>query len=98
MKDVNLDINQGEVFTVLGHNGAGKTTLIYLIAGMHAPTEGNAFIYNLNIRKDLPLIQQQIGLCQQFDVLFENLTVEEHLVFVCDIKNMPKERMLSSIE
>lgn len=54
MRNIDLSIKEGEVFTVLGHNGAGKTTLIYLIAGMHNPTEGNAYIYNMNIKKDLP--------------------------------------------
>jgi ABC-type multidrug transport system ATPase subunit len=60
-----------------------------MMTGIHAPDGGDATIYGLNIKTDMPTIQQNLGLCQQFDVLFEDLTVSEHLDFVCEMKNMP---------
>lgn len=59
-----FSIKQGEIFTILGHNGAGKTTAIYMLTGVHQPTTGDAEIYGLNINRDMPIIQQNIGLCQ----------------------------------
>ena len=92
VKNLDLRIKEDEVFTLLGHNGAGKTSLMYMLTGMYPPSEGTAIIDGLDIRKDLPSIQKRIGFCQQFDVLFEKLTVKEHLEFVCLIKNFPSER------
>ena len=83
----------GEVFTILGHNGAGKTTAIYMLTGMHKTTSGDATIYNNRITKDIYKVQQNLGLCQQFDVLFDLLTVTEHLALVCEIKNLPDEHV-----
>ena len=88
VNDLSFAIRQGEVFTFLGHNGAGKTTTIYMLTGMLAPTKGTALVYGQDIRKELKEVQQNIGLCQQFDVLFDQLTVQEHLELVCEIKGV----------
>lgn len=72
---LSFSIKKGEIFTILGHNGAGKTTAIYMLTGMLKPTAGGASVYGYKIRDNMHKIQQNLGLCQQFDVLFENLTV-----------------------
>ena len=74
-----MSIKKGEIFTILGHNGAGKTTAIYMLTGVLKATSGDATVYGQSISKDMDQVQQNLGLCQQFDVLFENLTVVEHL-------------------
>lgn len=96
--NLKISIKQGEIFTILGHNGAGKTTAINMLTGIHAPSDGDALVYGLSIRKDMSVIQLNIGLCQQFDVLFDELTVSEHLEFICNMKNMPVEERNSAIE
>lgn len=82
----------------MGHNGAGKTTAINMLTGMFESTSGDALIYNNSILTDMPTIQSNIGLCQQFDVLFDFLTVTEHLDFICEMKNMPAQQKIDSID
>ena len=89
--DLTLSIRAGEVFTILGHNGAGKTTTIYMLTGVLKPSGGNAYVYGADIVNNMHQVQQNLGLCQQFDVLFDMLTIRQHLVFACEIKNMPLE-------
>jgi ATP-binding cassette subfamily A (ABC1) protein 3 len=84
-----FSIKEGEIFAFLGHNGAGKTTAIYMLTGMLKASSGDAYVYGNSINKGIDKVQRNLGLCQQFDVLFDNLTVKEHLKFVCEIKDIP---------
>lgn len=93
-----MSIKEGEVFTFLGHNGAGKTTAIFMMTGMLKPSDGNAVIYGNSIIDDADSVQKNLGLCQQFDVLFDLLTVKEHLVLVCDLKNYQKEDIARTVD
>lgn len=88
--NLSVQINGNEVFALLGHNGAGKTTAIQMITGILRPTAGNAVIYGHNLVTDLDGVRQSLGLCQQFDVLFDHLTCKEHLMLVCELKDIPK--------
>jgi ABC-type multidrug transport system ATPase subunit len=74
-----VSIKGNEVFTILGHNGAGKTTAIYMLTGMLEPTSGDATLYNDSVVTDLDDVRRNLGLCQQFDVLYNELTAYEHL-------------------
>jgi len=83
-----VSIKGNEVFTILGHNGAGKTTAIYMLTGMLEPTSGDATLYNDSVVTDLDDVRRNLGLCQQFDVLYNELTAYEHLQLTCRIKNI----------
>lgn len=96
--ELTLSIKQGEVFTILGHNGAGKTTAINMLTGMLQTTSGTAKIYGYDITKNIDKVQQNLGLCQQFDVLYDKLTVIQHMNLVCEIKNVPRDQVTSLIE
>ena len=85
---MNISIKGNEVFTLLGHNGAGKTTAIYMLTGMLNPTGGNAVLYDSTVSSEMDEIRKNLGLCQQFDVLYDELTAEEHLEFACKIKDV----------
>ncbi len=85
------------MFTFLVHNGAGKTTTIYMLTGMLDITEGDCMVYNYSVKKHSSIVQKNLGLCQQFDVLFDTLTVYQHLWLVCEIKNMPAELIETAI-
>jgi ATP-binding cassette subfamily A (ABC1) protein 3 len=74
VNDLSLDINANEVFCLLGHNGAGKTTAIQILTGIVAPSSGDASVYGSKLRSDIDGVRRSIGLCQQFDVLFDDLT------------------------
>jgi len=89
---VHFCIRKGEMFGLLGPNGAGKTTLISMLTGMYPPTAGQAFIGGFNLREDLPKIQVSIGVCPQFDILWPELTVEEHILFYARLKGVQPDK------
>jgi ABC-type multidrug transport system ATPase subunit len=58
---------------------------------MFKPTSGNAWLSGYDIKNNLELVQLQIGVCPQFDVLWDELTVEEHLLFYARLKGVRPE-------
>lgn len=76
---------------LLGHNGAGKTTLIDIISGHNKKTSGLVQIDGYNIDSHPSEARRRVGFCPQFDVLFERLTVEEHLFFYGIVKGARDE-------
>ncbi|XP_063962912.1 phospholipid-transporting ATPase ABCA1-like isoform X2 [Lytechinus pictus] len=84
----NLSVNfyEGQITSFLGHNGAGKTTTMSILTGLFPPTEGTAYIYGRDIRTSIDEIRQSLGMCPQHNVLFDRLTVAEHLWFYARLK------------
>jgi len=78
---VSMKMYEGEIFALLGHNGAGKTTTISMLTGMFAPSGGTAFVNGYDITSDLDRARDNLGLCPQHNMLFDKLTVSEHLRF-----------------
>ena len=64
---------------LLGHNGAGKTTTINILTGMLSATTGRAHVLGMDISSEMTQIRKSIGCCPQHDVLWPQLTVEQHL-------------------
>jgi len=75
-----------EIFCLLGENGAGKTTLIKIICGIKKPDNGNIIYEGQNLHEHKSIIYNNIGYCPQENILFEHLTVEEHLKYFCEIR------------
>ena len=88
LDDVTLQMQKGQIFGLLGHNGAGKSTLMSILCGMAYPTSGHATIFGLDCGKDVDRIRPQMGVCLQKDILFNGLSVYEHLVVVAGLKGM----------
>jgi ABC-2 type transport system ATP-binding protein len=65
LKNINLDISQGEIFALLGPNGAGKTTLISIICGLVNPSEGKVLADGHDVVRDYRAARRQIGLVPQ---------------------------------
>ena len=78
---LNLKIFQGQLTALLGHNGAGKSTTFSMLTGVIPSSSGTAYIDNYDIRNALPQIRKCLGLCPQYNILFDTLTVMEHLKF-----------------
>mmetsp|Transcript_12717 Transcript_12717/g.12847 ORF Transcript_12717/g.12847 Transcript_12717/m.12847 type:complete len:450 (+) Transcript_12717:1285-2634(+) len=89
VKRMCLKINEGELFGLLGPNGAGKTTLISMLTGLYKPDGGNAWIGGFDIINELDQVQLVMGVCPQFDILWPELTVYEHLLFYARLKGIP---------
>ena len=77
---------KGQITALLGHNGAGKTTTMSILTGLFTATSGEAHINGYNITNEMDLIRQSLGICPQHNVLFDRLTVTEHLAFFALLK------------
>ncbi|MCE7890159.1 MAG: ABC transporter ATP-binding protein [Sorangiineae bacterium PRO1] len=85
VKDLNLEVESGEIFGVLGPNGAGKSTTIRMLCGILDPSGGEGSVVGLDIRKEAERIKERIGYMTQRFSLYEDLSVEENLAFYAGI-------------
>lgn len=88
--NLNLEINEGEFFTMLGPSGCGKTTTLRALLGFNEVTKGNIFINDKNITK-LPIEQRGIGIVFQSYALFPTMTVYENIAFGLKVQKLPKD-------
>lgn len=98
MDGLSLNLYENQITSFLGHNGAGKTTTMSVLSGLFPPTSGTAIINGHDIRTDIDLIRRSLGICPQHNVLFDGLSVEEHLYFYASLKGMAKENIPQEIE
>jgi lipopolysaccharide export system ATP-binding protein len=92
VKDVSLEVNQGEIVGLLGPNGAGKTTSFYMIVGIIKPTSGNIYLEEQNITK-FPMYkraQNGIGYLAQEASVFRKLSVEDNIKSVLELTKLNK--------
>ena len=95
---LNLDIEQGELFSLLGVNGAGKTTTIKMLTCLTKPTAGDAFVGGKSITKEPKLVKEMIGVSPQETAVAPNLSVKENLELICGIHGFSKEKTKERIE
>ncbi len=81
LKGIDLDIQEGEILTLLGVNGAGKTTLSSIIASLHPPTTGEVLWKDKSIFKQLSTYRRIVGLCPQKPNLDRRMNLEDNLFF-----------------
>uniref|UniRef100_A0A2K6MXL0 ATP binding cassette subfamily A member 2 n=1 Tax=Rhinopithecus bieti TaxID=61621 RepID=A0A2K6MXL0_RHIBE len=93
LNKLSLNLYENQVVSFLGHNGAGKTTTMSILTGLFPPTSGSATIYGHDIRTEMDEIRKNLGMCPQHNVLFDRLTVEEHLWFYSRLKSMAQEEI-----
>ena len=91
VKNINIEVNQGEIVGLLGPNGAGKTTTFYMVVGLVPPEEGQVQLGSEDITKFPMHIRAQKGLSYlpQEPSVFRNLTVEENVIAVMETLNIP---------
>ena len=93
--NVNLNFYKDEIFALLGHNGAGKTTLISMLTGLYEATEGTAYYdgYDILDSNNMDKFRTILGICPQHDVLFDDLTIREHLEMFCIFKGYTSDNI-----
>ena len=99
VNNVSLNFYKDEIFALLGHNGAGKTTLISMLTGLYEATEGCAYYngYNILSSNNMDTFRTTLGICPQHDVLFDDLTIREHLEMFCIFKGYTSEDLNEEI-
>ena len=93
-----IALNDNEIFGLLGPNGAGKTTFFSILTGIYEPTSGEAFIRGHSIITELERSHEFIGYCPQFDLLWDDLSVENTLLFYSRIKNKDDDKIKRMVE
>ena len=96
--NLNLEIKQGELFSLLGVNGAGKTTTIKMLSCLTKPTSGDAFVGGSSITQNESEVKQVIGVSPQETAVAPNLSVKENLELMCGIHGFSKEKTKAKLE
>lgn len=96
--NVNLQINEGEIFAFIGHNGAGKTTTIKCIVGILNFEEGQILMDGLDIKKNPIEFKQQIAYIPDNPDLYESLTAIQYLDFIGNIYQLNNEQKVEDIK
>jgi len=92
VKDLSLQVRQGEIFGFLGPNGSGKTTSIRMICGLLTPDSGRGTCLGFDVLKESAAIKRQVGYMTQKFSLWDDLTIRENLDFVARMFGMHNRR------
>ena len=100
LKNVNLDIEEGEYVSIVGHNGCGKSTLCKLLIGLLEKDSGEIIINGLSLNeKNLQAIRKQVAIVfQNPDNQFIGATVEDDIAFSLENDNVPREQMVNLVK
>ena len=94
---LNLEVQQGELFSLLGVNGAGKTTVIKMLSCLTRPTAGDAMVGGCSVTKEPERVKRLIGVSPQETAVAPNLSVKENLELICGIHGFSREKTAARI-
>ncbi len=97
IKDLSLEIQNGEFFTLLGPSGCGKTTLLRMIAGFNT-IEGGEISFDDKVINDIPAHKRNIGMVFQNYAIFPHLTVKQNVEYGLKIRKLPKAEIHKKVE
>lgn len=95
---ISFDVPKGSIFGFLGPNGAGKSTTIKMLCGLLTPTSGTGRVGGLDITKDPDAIKRRIGYMSQRFSLYDDLTVEENVVFFGSLYGLTGKLLKERVE
>ena len=95
--DLNLDVREGEFFTLLGPSGCGKTTLLRMIAGFNS-IEAGTISFGDQVINELPTHQRNIGMVFQSYAIFPHLTVRQNVEYGLKIRKLPRDEMKKRVD
>ncbi len=90
VKNLDLEVEDGEIMGIIGHNGAGKSTTLKMIAGLISPTSGRIEVMGRDMAKESTYVKEFIGYLPEETPLYENMTVTEYLMFFSELYKLPK--------
>ena len=94
---LNLTVQQGELFALLGVNGAGKTTTIKMLSCLTKPDEGDAWLLGSSIRSDAAEVKKAIAVSPQETAVAPGLSVKENLELMCGVHGISREKQADRI-
>lgn len=97
LKGISFTVNEGEIVGFLGPNGAGKSTTMNIITGYISATDGSVKVDGIDILEHPEEAKKKIGYLPEIPPLYPDMSVEEYLKFVCEIKKVPKSQQADSL-
>ena len=88
LKNISLDLYEGQIFSLLGHNGSGKTTTISILTGVLPATTGEVSVGECLLSENIEEIREMMGICLQENILFSILTPYEHIKIFAVLKGL----------
>ncbi|MEW5871483.1 MAG: ABC transporter ATP-binding protein [Chloroflexota bacterium] len=98
VKNLSMQVDEGEIVGIIGHNGAGKSTALKMIAGLIKPTSGVVQVMGQDIQKDSARVKKQIGFLPEDSPLYENMTARQYLLFFSELYQMPRRAAVERID
>ena len=98
VRDLDLEVEDGEIMGIVGHNGAGKTTILKMIVGLVSPTSGTVEIMGHDVARESTYVKQFIGYLPEESPLYENMAVADYLLFFSELYKVPKREAQERID
>lgn len=98
VNNLNIEIEEGEIFGLVGPDGAGKTTTMRLLTGILEPTSGEGWVFDKHIAKESETLKDNIAYMSQRFGLYEDLTVMENVNFYADLYCIPAKGRSEKID
>jgi ABC-2 type transport system ATP-binding protein len=97
VRDVDLDIQRGEVVGLLGQNGAGKTTIMKMITGYLEPTTGTVRVDDVDVLEDRVGVQRRIGYLPENAPLYPEMLVQDYLLWMAALRDLPEQERTRAV-
>lgn len=91
VRNLSFMVKRGESLALLGSNGAGKTTALSALSGFITPTSGQVFVQGLDTSRERAALCSRLGICTQHDIVWDSLTVHQHIQLFASLKGVPRE-------
>ncbi len=95
---LSLDVEEGELFGIVGPDGAGKTTTLRMLAGVLRPSSGDALVFGTSVARDPEGVKPDLAYMAQRFGLYEDLTVRENIEFYADLFQVPRTERPARLE
>ncbi len=97
LRDICLDVREGEILVLLGSSGCGKSTLLRTIGGLEKKTSGEIYFYDQEITS-VPVEKRNVGFVFQNYALFPTMTIRQNIAFGLKLRKMPKEQIDQKVQ
>jgi ABC-2 type transport system ATP-binding protein len=98
VNSLSIEVGEGTICAFLGHNGGGKSTTVKMLSGLLAPTSGQAVVAGFDVAAHPLEVKRRIGVLPENLGLFDDLTIEEHLLLTAQIYGVGKQQAHARIE